>query len=118
MKISEFKNMKRTPEMPEGTHEVTFKKIQYRTDAAGDINGVFVHIKEYRSLFIPFFEEDNFQLDLLLGQLGCDSYDPEEINKYEGVIIKATRYERVTDRGTYTNTSFNPRGGEAEETFA
>ena len=119
MKISEIKNMKRTPEMPVGTtEEVTFKKIQYRTNAEGDITGVFVHIEEYRSLFIPFFEEDNFQLDLLLQQLSCDSYDPEEINKCAGTIIKATRYERVTESGTYTNTSFNPRGAEAEETFA
>lgn len=118
MKISEIKNMKRVPEMPLGTHEVTFKKIQYRTDADMNINGVFVHIEEYRSLFIPFFDEDNFQLDLLLGQLGCESYDPEEINQCAGTVIKATRYERVTDTGTYTNTSFNPRGGESEETFA
>lgn len=114
MKISEIRNMKVAPEIPLGTHEVTFKRIQYRTDADGDINGVFVHIEEYRSLFIPFFEQDNFQLDLLLGQLGCTSYDPEEINEYAGTVIKATRYTR----GQYTNTSFNPRGAETEETLA
>ena len=114
MKISEIKNMKVLPEMPLGTHEVTFKRIQYRTDADMEINGVFVHIEEYRSLFIPFFEQDNFQLDLLLKQLGCDSYDPDEINKCEGTVITATRYVR----GEYTNTSFNPRGTNSEETFA
>lgn len=115
MKINEFKNMKRATEMPiNEMKEVTFKRIQYRTDADGNINGVFVHIEEYRSLFIPFFEQDNFQLDLLLEQLGCDSYDPEEINKYAGTIIKATRYTR----GEYVNTSFNPRGREEAEAFA
>lgn len=108
MKINELKNMKKAPEMPLGTHEVTFKKIQYRTDADENINGVFVHIEEYRSLFIPFFEEDNFQLDLLLEQLGCDSYDPDEINDCAGTKIKVTRYQR----DVYTNTSFNPRGNE------
>ena len=114
MKISEIKNMKRASEMPLGTQEVTFKRIQYRTDAEDNINGVFVHIEEYRSLFLPFFEQDNFQLDLLLGQLGCESYDPEEINKCAGTVITATRYER----GEYVNTSFNPNGPADIETFA
>lgn len=114
MKISELKNMKVAKEMPLGTHEVTFKKIQYRTDATDNITGVFVHIEEYRSLFIPFFEEDNFQLDLLLNQLGCNSYDPDEINAFAGTVIKATRFVK----GEYTNTSFNPNGASKEETFA
>lgn len=116
MKISEIKNMKRAPEMPVGTHEATFKKIQYRTDADGNINGVFVHVEEYRSLFLPFFEQDNYQLDLLLTQLGCDSYDPEEINQYAGTVIKVTRYIRENPTGgpDYTNTSFNPRGDDVE----
>lgn len=114
MKISEIKNMQVAKEMPLGTEEVTFKKIQYRTDAEDNINGVFVHIEEYRSLFLPFFEEDNFQLDLLLNQLGCSSYDPEEINKCAGTIITATRYQR----GEYVNTSFNPNGPADVETFA
>ena len=111
MKINEIKNMKKATEMPvDQLMEVTFKKIQYRTDADDNINGVFVHIEEYRSLFIPFFEEDNFQLDLLLEQLGCDSYDPDIINEYAGTRIKATRYTR----GQYINTSFNPRGAQTE----
>lgn len=114
MKLNEIKNMQVAKEMPLGTHEVTFKRIQYRTDAEDNITGVFVHVEEYRSLFIPFFEQDNFQLDLLLNQLGCTSYDPDEINKFHGVMIKATRYKR----GEYTNTSFNPNGTANEETFA
>ena len=114
MKISEIKNMQVAKEMPLGTEEVTFKRIQYRTDADDNINGVFVHIEEYRSLFLPFFEQDNFQLDLLLGQLGCESYDPEEINKCAGTVITATRYQR----GEYVNTSFNPKGPADIETFA
>ena len=114
MKLNEIKNMKVSAEMPLGTHEVTFKRIQYRTDAEENITGVFVHVEEYRSLFIPFFEQDNFQLDLLLRQLGCTSYDPEEINSFAGTVIKATRYPR----GQYINTSFNPNGTANEETFA
>ncbi|MBP5596735.1 MAG: hypothetical protein J6Y02_15215 [Pseudobutyrivibrio sp.] len=114
MKLNEIKNMQVAKEMPLGTHEVTFKRIQYRTDAEENITGVFVHVEEYRSLFIPFFEQDNFQLDLLLNQLGCSSYDPDEINECKGVKIIATRYKR----GEYTNTSFNPNGAANEETFA
>lgn len=115
MKISEIKNMKKAKNMPLGTEEVTFKKIQYRTDAEDNITGVFVHVEEYRSLFIPFFDNgDNYQLDLLLEQLGVDEYDPDEINKAAGTKIKVSRYKR----DEYTNTSFNPRGIEAEETFA
>lgn len=111
MKLNEIKNMKKAAEMPiNEMKEVTFKRIQYRTDAEDNITGVFVHIEEYRSLFIPFFEEDNFQLDLLLGQLGCESYDPDEINEYAGTVIKATRYTR----GEYVNVSFNPRGTQSE----
>lgn len=112
MKLDALKEMKKAPEMPLGKKEVTFKKIQYRTDEEGNVNGIFVHIEEYRSLFIPFFEEDNFQLDLLLEQLGCESYDDEEINKASGTVIVATRYER----GGYINVSFNPRGVEGDVT--
>lgn len=114
MKLSEIKNMQVAKEMPLGTHEVTFKKIQYRVDTEDNITGVFVHVEEYRSLYIPFFDQDNFQLDLLLNQLGCTSYDPDEINKFKGTVITATRYTR----GQYTNTSFNPNGASNEETFA
>lgn len=116
MKLNDVKNMKRAAEMPIGTQEVTFKKLQYRTDADDEITGVFVHVEEYRSLYIPFFNEDNFQLDLLLGQLGCDSYDPDEINKCAGKKITATRYMA---QNMYTNTSFNPNySGEDAVTLA
>ena len=118
MKLNELKNMRRPVEMPMGTNEVVFKKIDYRTDKnTGDINGVFIHIEEYRPLFIPFFEEDNFQLDLLLNQLGCESYDPEEINKTAGTVIIAHRYTRETPEQTYTNVSFNANF-QAEEALA
>lgn len=114
MKLNDLKKMSVTPEMPLGTHEVVFKKIQYRTDEDDNVTGVFIHVEGYRSLFIPFFEQDNFQLDLLLRQLGCTSLDPDEINKCAGTVIKATRYVK----GEYTNTSFNPNGAANEETYA
>lgn len=108
MKLNEMRTMKRAPEMPMGRHEVVFEKLQYRVNGEGDITGAFVHVQGYRSLFIPIFEEQNFQLDLLLGQLGCDSYNDEEINQYAGTVITCNRYTRTTDDGTtYTNVSFN-----------
>lgn len=119
MKLNDLKNMKRAVEMPIGKNEVVFKRIDYRVDKeTGDITGVFVHVEGYRALFIPFFDEDNFQLDLLLTQLECDSYDPEEINKRKGTVIIAHRYTRETPEQTYTNVSFNANYGQAEEVLA
>ena len=109
MKLNELKNTKRNVEMPMGKNEVIFKRIDYRTDKeTGDINGIFVHVEKFRPLFIPFFDNgDNFQLDLLLDQLGCESYDPDEINKTAGTMITVHRYIRETENQTYTNVSFN-----------
>lgn len=111
MKLNELKNTPVVRAMPMGKHEVTFDHIQYREDADGEINGVWVHIKEFRPLFIPFFEENNYQLDLLTEQLGIESYDPEEINKATGTVIIAHKYKRDDEKRnqTYTNVSFNPR---------
>jgi len=119
MKLNELKNKKVAVEMPMGKNEVVFKRIDYRTDKeTDDINGVFVHIENYRPLFIPFFDNgDNFQLDLLLNQLGCDSYDPDEINKFTGKTIVAHRYVRETDTNTYTNVSFNANYAQANESL-
>lgn len=116
MKLNEFANTKRAVEMPMGKNEVVFDHIDYRTDReTEDINGIFVHVKDYRPLFIPFFDNgQNFQLDLLLDQLGCDSYDPKEINQHKGQIIVAHRYLRETETDTFTNVSFNARYSEEE----
>ena len=104
MNINDFKKMKRMPEMPLGTHRAIFKRIQYRTDESQNVTGAFVHVEGYRSLFIPIFETENFQLDLLLSQLGCSSYDDTDINACAGKEITCTRYQREA----YTNVSFNP----------
>ena len=115
MKKADFEKRMRTPELELGTHKVIFKGIQYREDAEGNINGAFVHIKGYRSLFLPIFEEENFQLDLLLRQLNEESYSEEAISAHAGTEIIVTRYPR----GEYTNVSFNPNPREAEvEEFA
>ena len=110
MKLNELKTKKIAKDMPMGKNEVIFNRIDYRTDRdTGDINGVFIHVQEFRPLFLPFFDNgDNFQLDLLLGQLGCDSYDPDEINKCSGTVIIAHRYTREANGRIYTNVSFNP----------
>ena len=108
MKLNELKNRKVAKELPIGRHEVTFKKIDYRTNSEMDITGVFIHIDGYKPLFIPFFDNgDNFQLDLLLEQLGCDSYDPDEINQCTGTRIIAQKYIRQVEDRTFTNVSFN-----------
>ncbi len=109
MKLNELMNVKRAVEMPMGKNEVVFDHIDYRIDReTEDITGIFVHVKDYRPLFLPFFDNgQNFQLDLLLDQLGCDSYAPDEINKCKGTVIVAHRYIRETDTDTFTNVSFN-----------
>ena len=115
MKLNELKNRTVAVEMPMGRNEVVFKRIDYRIDKeTEDVTGVFVHIENYRPLFIPFFASgDNFQLDLLLTQLGCSSYDPDEINKSAGTVIVAHRYVRETPEQTYTNVSFNANYAQA-----
>lgn len=104
MKFNEFAKQEVKKNMPMGRHNVTFEGIDYRIDADGNVTGAFVRTKEYRNLFLPIFEEQNTQLDLLCDQLGVDTYDPIEINKAKGTIIVATRYEREQ----YVNVSFNP----------
>lgn len=121
MKINELKNKTVVKALGIGKHEVIFDHLEYRTDErTGDIDGIWVHIQQYRPLFLPFFEEQNYQLDLLLEQLGVDSYDPEEINKAAGTVIICHRYEREVNSRTYINCSFNPRyiPDEDRDTFA
>lgn len=105
MKLEDLKNLTATKDLPLGTSKVVFDKIQYRIDQeTKDIIGAFVHIKDYSSLYIPVFEEDNFQLNLLIKQLGAKNATPDEINKCSSKEITVTRYER----GEYVNVSFNP----------
>jgi hypothetical protein len=112
MKLSEMKNIKKADTLPLGTHEVTFKEIQYRINADEDVIGAFIHIEGFESLYIPIFNDDrNFQLKFLIKQLGAETADEADINACKGKVIKATRYPR----GEYINVSFNPRAGELEE---
>ena len=116
MNINEFKNMKRAVEMPMGKNEVIFDYLDYRIDKeTKDITGIFVHVKNYKPLLLPFFDNgQNFQLELLLDQLGCDSYDPDEINQHTGQVITAHRYTRETPDNTFTNVSFNAKYAEED----
>lgn len=126
MNINDINNIVRTTkeEMPLGIREVTFEKLDYRVDKdTGVITGAFVHVKEWRPLFIPVFEDlnKNFNLDGLLDQLGCISYAPEEINKAEGTVIKVSKYLKtvrlkepkinadgeVVEYANYTNVNFD-----------
>ena len=112
MKLSEMKNIKKADTLPLGTHEVTFKEIQYRINAEEDVIGAFIHIEGFKSLYIPIFDDDrNFQLQFLIEQLGAETADETDINACRGTVIKATRYAR----GEYINVSFNPNPTQVEE---
>lgn len=115
MKLNELNNTKRTAQMPVGRNEATFKEIQYRVDAENNVTGAFIHTKEFRPVFIPIFDDQNYQLDLLIDQLGeVENYSADEINKHKGAHIIVWRYVREE----YTNTSFNANYKEAEDDLA
>lgn len=118
MNINEIKNTKVKENMPLGTHEVAFEKIEYRADAAGNVKNAFVHVAGYRSIYLPIFDGDNFQLDFLCKQLGAESWDPDEINAQKGTVITVQRYERenpLNPDEPFINTSFNPEPYEPSE---
>lgn len=119
MKLNEMRKTEVVRAMPFGKNEVVFEKLEYRVDPeTKDINGAWIHVSNYRPLFIPIFNEQNFQLDLLTEQLGVDSYDDREINKCEGTVIIAHKYKRHDEKTgeDYTNISFNPRYSEETST--
>lgn len=111
MKLNETKTKKREQNLPEGTHEVIFKKFAWFADENQDVKGARIYIDGYRPLYLNYFDEgENFQLDYLLDQLGIeDSYDEEDINEASGTVIKCTRYPKQVKDKLYINTSFNPK---------
>ena len=116
MKLNEMRKTEVVRAMPYGKNEVVFEKIEYREDENKNVNGAWVHVKDFKPLFIPIFEENNYQLDLLTEQLGIDTYDDREINKAKGTVIIAHKYKRYNEAlgQEFTNISFNPRYGEPE----
>ncbi len=117
MKLNEMRKREAVRAIPYGKNEVTFEKLEYRVNNEEEIIGAWVHIKDFKPLYIPIFEEENYQLDLLTEQLGINSYDDREINKTAGTIIIAHKYKRYDEtRDTeFTNISFNPRYNAEEE---
>lgn len=109
MKMNDFVKKTRVMELPLGTSEVVFKRIDYRIDDDQNVTGAFIHIEGFKPLYIPVFEEANYQLDFLLEQLDVVSYDPTEINKKAGTTIIAQRYQRNISNRTYTNVTFDTR---------
>ena len=110
MKLADIRNTKVKENMPIGTHEVVFEKIEYRVDGQGNVKNAFVHFEGYRSIYLPIFDGDNFQLDFLCKQLGADSWDPDELNAHKGTAIIVHRYERenpLNPDNPFLNTSFN-----------
>ena len=110
MKLADIKNTKVKENMPVGTFEVAFEKIEYRADAEGNVKNAFVHVAGYKSIYLPIFDGDNFQLDFLCKQLGTESWSPDEINEHKGTIITVHRYERENPTNPdipFLNTSFN-----------
>lgn len=111
MNINAIKNTKVRENLAIGTHEVAFEKIEYRVDREGNVRNAFVHIAGYRAIYLPIFDGDNFQLDLLCKQLGAESWNDEEINEHKGTMITVHRYERenpMDPDNPFINTSFNP----------
>ena len=118
MKLADIRNTRVKENMPIGTHEVTFEKIEYRADAQGNVKNAFVHIEGYRSIYLPIFDGDNFQLDFLCKQLGAESWAEDEINNAKGTVITVHRYERenpLNPDNPFLNTSFNPAPFEPQE---
>ena len=120
MKLNEIRKNTVTRAMPYGKNEVVFEGLEYRLDNDKNVTGAWVHIKDFKPLFIPVFEGENYQLDLLTEQLGVDTYDDREINKCTGTCIIAHKYTRIDEeRGMeFTNISFNPRYTAEEIDFA
>ena len=88
-------------DMPLGVTEAVFEKIDYRIDPEDEesILGVFVHFDNFKSIYLPFTEgEVNYQLAYLMEQLGLETYDPREVNKTAGTIVKVSRYLKETER--------------------
>ena len=109
MNINEIKNMKKTIALPTGTYDVVFEKFEWRTDENGDVKGAWIRIKGYKPLYLTFFENNNYQLDYFLDQLGIDDYDSDIINEHTGTVIKVRRSLRVSPDGKeYINNDFNP----------
>lgn len=114
MNINELRKEIVQEEMPVGAHEVTFEKLEYKTDAEDNVTGAYIYTKEFRRIYLHFFKgkdgepEVNPNLDYLLAQLGCQTLSDDEANQYRGVVVKATKYETVKEDNTYKNVSFNP----------
>lgn len=106
MKINELKRVMVKKAMPitEEPIEVTFENIRYLVDEDEEVTAYIVSFKEYKDAYFKFFDESrNYELENLLDQLGAESFDPEEINKYSGKKIKARAYVNEA----YVNTTFS-----------
>lgn len=106
MKINELKRVMVKKAMPitEEPIEVTFENIRYLVDEDEEVTAYIVSFKEYKDAYFKFFDESrNYELENLVDQLGCESFAPEEINKYSGKKIKARAYVNEA----YVNTTFS-----------
>jgi hypothetical protein len=96
-----IRKMARAKEMPLGTTEAPFEGLEYKADSEDEMSivGAFIHMEGFRSIYLPFTNgEVNYQLDYLLEQLGCESYDPDEIAKSAGTVVKVSRYLKETEK--------------------
>ncbi len=111
MDINTLRGMKMAAALPIGTHQVVFKKFQWRIDKDGQVKGAWIHIDGFKPLYLNYFDNnENYQLEYLLNQLGTDSYDDNIINEFTNTVITVTRYPKEE----YINTSFNPNPKAAE----
>lgn len=101
MNINDLRKKTVITTLPEGIHEVEFEKVDYRVDDKDEVLGVFIHVKNYKPLYLKWFE-NNYEYDNLLEQLGCVSYDDAEINKHAGQMILVIREYNMD----YLNSKF------------
>ena len=105
MKLEQLKKVivKKAMPITEEPIEVTFEGIRYLINEDEDITAYVVSFTEVKDAFFKFFDESrNYELENLVDQLGAQSFDPEEINKFSGKKIKARAYVNEA----YVNTTF------------
>ena len=83
------------------TKIVTFEGLRYNIAEDGDYKGAWISTKEVRDIYIPL-TNNTTNLDGLVDQLKCQSYDSDKINKCRG----KTLHVKVVEKLPYTNVYF------------
>lgn len=114
MDIRNFMNYTVKEDLPLGNNQkVIIKEVRLNINKEeNDVKGIWVDIEgNYKPLYIPIFDEANYQLDFFMMQIGEKQPSLEAFNKHIGDTITVHRYIRRDEESgkEYTNTSFNPK---------